>query len=55
MGRYPRSVTEFYGGIDFFSLCTRHVSMYLRHGIVILSFILSHGALFLLMSPGILV
>ena len=34
----PRSVTEFYGGIVFFP-CTRHVSMYLRPGIVILSVI----------------
>jgi len=60
--RYPRSDTEFYGGIVFFLLsevrhrvlwgnrfflsCTRHVStrhisMYLRHGIVIHSFFLS--------------
>ena len=46
---FPRSVTEFYGGIRgqtrvlwgnrFFSPCTRHVSMYLRPGIVIHSFI----------------
>jgi hypothetical protein len=47
----PRSVTEFYGGIIFFS-CTRHVSMYLCHGIVILT-VLSHGVLFLLVSSAI--
>jgi len=34
----PRSDTEFYAGI-IFSPCTRHVSMYLCLGIVILSFI----------------
>jgi hypothetical protein len=44
-------------GESFFYPCTRHVSMYLRRGIVILlffhSFILSHGVLFFLMSSGI--
>jgi len=51
-GQSPSSMGE-----SFFFPCTRHVSMYLHHGIVILSFILSFilslGALFLLMSPGI--
>jgi hypothetical protein len=40
-------------GESFFSPCTRHVSMYLRPGIVILKFFLSHGVLFLLVSSAI--
>jgi hypothetical protein len=40
-------------GESFFSPCTGHVSMYLRPGTVILSFILSHGVLFLLVSLAI--
>ncbi len=44
-GQSPSSMGE-----SFFFPCTRHVSMYLRHGIVIhsfcLSFILSHGVIF---------
>jgi hypothetical protein len=40
-GQSPSSMGE-----SFFFPCTRHVSMYLRPGIVILSFILSHGVLF---------
>jgi len=36
----PGSDTEFYGGI-IFSPCTRHISIYLHFGIVILSVILS--------------
>jgi len=38
---------------NLFFPCTRHVSMYLRPGIVILSFVLSHGVLFLLVSSAI--
>jgi hypothetical protein len=40
-------------GESFFFPCTRHVSMYLRPGIVIHSFVLSHGVLFLLVSSAI--
>ena len=40
-------------GESFFFPCTRHVSMYLRPGIVILKFVLSHGVLFLLVSSAI--
>ena len=45
-----RGQTRVLWGNRFFFLCTRHVSMYLRHGIVIhsvcLSVVLSHGVLF---------
>jgi hypothetical protein len=51
-GQSPSSMGE-----SFFFPCTRHVSMYLRPGIVIHSFIhsfvLSHGVLFLLVSSAI--
>jgi hypothetical protein len=40
-------------GESFFPPCTRHISMYLHPGIVILSEILSHGVLFLLVSSAI--
>jgi hypothetical protein len=55
---YRYKVCSRYGHIDktvesFFFPCTRHVSMYLRPGIVILSFVLSHGVLFLLVSSAI--
>ncbi len=39
-------------GESFFFSCTRHVSMYLHHGIVILSFFLSHGVLFFISVLG---
>jgi hypothetical protein len=39
-------------GESFFFSCTRHVSMYLHRGIVILSFFLSHGVLFFISVLG---
>ena len=51
-GQTPSSMGE-----AFFFPCTRHVSMYLRPGIVIHSFILSFcppGYYFLLVSSGII-
>jgi len=47
-GQTPSSMGE-----SFFFSCTRHVSMYLRRGIVIHSFFLSvprHGGFFLLVG-----
>ena len=48
-----RGQTRVLWGNRFFFPCTRHVSMYLRPGIVIHSFVLSHGVLFLLVSSAI--